>query len=202
MSFIQGFLLGLTTVIFFGPVFFTILNGTLQYGTRAGIIVSVGIVISDLVCVLLCSLAAPIVTSPQANFWLALIGGLVLLGMGIKYLIKPIKYSGDQLNLNSKQSLQFFIKGFIVNFSSPFTFAYWLGAVAYSNNNYTSITDVVLFVTSALLGIFFIDVLKVILAKYLKKIVQPKTLKVISILCGIVLIGFAVRMGWYIYNQS
>lgn len=200
MSFIEGFLLGLGTVIFFGPVFFTIVNGTLQYGIRAGLVVTIGIVTSDLICVLLCSLAAPFVTSKSATFWLALVGGLVLLGMGIKYLIKPIKYYDKELVMNSKHYVQFFIKGFVVNFSSPFTFAYWLGAVAFSNTNYSTTTGVVLFVVAALAGIFLIDILKVILAKYLKKLVTPKTLRVISLICGIVLIGFAGRMGWYIYS--
>jgi threonine/homoserine/homoserine lactone efflux protein len=200
MSFVEGFLLGLTTVIFFGPVFFTIVNGTLQYGSKAGIIVTIGIVISDLVCVLLCSLATPFVSGDSAKFWLALVGGMVLFGMGIKYLIKPIKYSDKELNMDPKHYIQFFIKGFIVNFSSPFTFAYWLGAVAFSNSSYSSTIDVILFVTATLLGIFLIDILKVILAKYLKKLVQPKTLRIISIVCGIVLIGFAGRMGLYIYT--
>jgi threonine/homoserine/homoserine lactone efflux protein len=59
-----------------------------------------------------------------------------------------------------------------------------------------------LFITAILAGIFTIDVLKVLLAKYLQKIIQPKTLKIISIACGIVLIGFAIRMAWYLYAKG
>lgn len=200
MSFIEGFLIGLATVIFFGPVFFTILNGTLQFGTKAGMMVTIGIIVSDLACVLICSLATPFVTSKESQFWLTVVGGVILLVMGIKYLIKPIQYSAKELKLNSKHYAGFFTKGFLVNFTSPFTFAYWLGAIAYGNGAYSSTVSILIFVFAILLGIFTIDVLKVILAKYLKKLVQPKALKIISIACGIVLIGFAIRMGWYIYS--
>ncbi len=200
MSFIEGFLIGLATVIFFGPVFFTILNGTLQFGSKAGMMATIGIITSDLVCVLICSLATPWVTSKESQFWLTVVGGIILLVMGIKYLIKPIQYSAKELKLNSKHYAGFFTKGFLVNFTSPFTFAYWLGAVAYGNGAYKSTASILIFVFAILLGIFTIDVLKVILAKYLKNLVQPKALKIISIACGIVLIGFAIRMGFYIYT--
>jgi threonine/homoserine/homoserine lactone efflux protein len=202
MSFIEGFLVGLATVIFFGPVFFTILNGTLQYGTKAGMMVTVGIITSDLACVLICSLAAPWVTSSVVQLSLTIVGTIILLAMGIKYLVKPIRYSAQTLQLQPNQYLGFFTKGFLVNFTSPFTFAYWLGAVAYGNGNYTSLLSILLFVFAILLGIFTIDVLKVLLAKYLKNIVQPKVLKIISIACGIILIGFAIRMAWYLYTKA
>ncbi len=122
--------------------------------------------------------------------------------MGIKYLVKPIKYSAQELQLNTKHYAGFFTKGFLVNFTSPFTFAYWLGSIAYGNARYTSILSIIIFVAAILLGIFTIDILKVILAKYLKKLVQPKALKIISIACGIILIGFAIRMAWYLYTIS
>src|SRR5688572_6913955 len=100
MSFIEGFLFGLGTVIFFGPVFFTLLNATLQYGHRGGLTATAGIVTSDLICALVCTLATPFVNHPTTQFWLAVSGTLVLTGMGIKYLIKPIQYQSMQLDLN------------------------------------------------------------------------------------------------------
>ncbi len=202
MSFIEGYLIGLATVIFFGPVFFTILNGTLQFGTKAGLIVTFGIIVSDLACVLLCSLASPFVTSPTSQFWLSVVGCFILLGMGVKYFIKPIRYSEELLKLNRKHYAGFFTKGFVVNFTSPFTFAYWLGAVAYGNANYLDTSSLIIFAGSILLGILTIDVLKVILAKQLKKFVQPKVLKLISLACGIILIGFGIRLIWYIYTKQ
>lgn len=199
MSFIEGFLLGLATVIFWGPVFFTILNGTLQYGQRAGFMITFGIIISDLACALLCLLAAPFVTHATSQFWITLIGSIILVGMGIKYLLIPIKYNTSEIKLNSKHYLGFFSKGFIINFSSPFTFGYWLGAASYGEGRYQESTHLVIFISSILLGILSIDIIKVILAKKLKRLIQQKALKIISIACGIILIGFAIRLISYLF---
>lgn len=200
MFFIEGFIWGLGTIIFFGPVFFTILNGTLQYGQKAGLIVSVGIIISDLVCALLCSLATPLVTHPTTTFWLTIAGALVLLGMGLKYIISPIQYKEMELQMNSNQYLGFFTKGFIVNISSPFTFVYWLGAEANGANTYHETWKVILYIAGILAGIFLIDVLKVILSKQIRKLLQPKTLKIISACTGIILIGFGISLVVYLFR--
>ncbi len=201
MFFIEGFIIGLGTVIFFGPVFFTILNATLQYGQKGGLVVSVGIVISDLICALLCSLATPWVTHPTTIFWLTIIGTLVLLGMGLKYIIKPIKYQEMNLQLDGNKYLGFFTKGLIVNISSPFTFVYWLGAEANGANTYHETWKVVLYIAGILAGIFLIDILKVVLSKQIRRLLQPKTLKIFSICTGIILIGFGISLIVYQYKS-
>lgn len=200
MLFIEGFIVGLATIIFWGPVFFTLLNGTLQFGARAGLIVTFGIIISDLICVLICSLATPLVANKTSQFWLTIAGCLILLGMGIKYIIKPIQNSQEHIKLNHKKQAGFFSKGFIVNFTSPFTFVYWLGVVAYGNANNLKTEYLIIFIGAVLLGILTIDILKVILSKHIKKLVQLKTLKIISIACGIILIIFGIRLIWYLYT--
>jgi threonine/homoserine/homoserine lactone efflux protein len=51
MALLHGYIYGLTFLIILGPVFFTLLNSTLQYGFRSGFSVALGIFSSDLVCV-------------------------------------------------------------------------------------------------------------------------------------------------------
>lgn len=197
MSFIDGFLLGLGTVIFFGPVFFTILNATLQYGYRGGMIATLGIVTSDIIVALVCTLATPFVNHPTTQFWLAISGCLVLAAMGIKYLIKPIKYQKIEMDINPKQFFGFFSKGFIVNITSPFTCIYWLGVESYGIKTYPETGEFIFFVSSVILAIFLIDVLKVFLSKQLHRLLQPKALRIISTATGIVLLGFTVNLVIY-----
>ncbi len=201
MSFIEGYLIGLATVIFFGPVFFTILNGTLQFGSRAGLIVTAGIITSDIACVSICSLASPFVASNTSQLWITIVGCGVLIGMGIKYLIKPIKYTEKPIKLHPKQYAGFFSKGFIVNFTSPFTFAFWLFNATEGVTHYLQTLSFVSFLGAIVLGILTIDILKVYLAGYLKKLLQPKMLRLISTGCGVVLIGFGLYLVWYIYAK-
>jgi threonine/homoserine/homoserine lactone efflux protein len=194
MSFIEGFLIGLGTVIFFGPVFFTILNATLQYGQRGGLMATFGIVTSDLVWALVCSLATPFVNHPNTQFWLTIIGCLVLFGMGLKYLFIPIKFQETALKLDPKHYFGFFSKGFIVNISSPITCAYWLAVELRGAQEYPGIVSEIIFVGSVLLGIFLIDVLKVFLSRQFRRLLQSKTLKIISAVTGVILIGFGIRL--------
>lgn len=198
MAIWEGFLIGLATVIFWGPVFFTLLNATLQYGFKAGVIASVGIVFSDLIAVLLCYLASPLVLHGVSQFWLTLVGAVILLVMGIKYIVKPIQIKHAPLHLPKRNVSSIFFKGFIINFSSPFTFAYWIGTVAYGKLNYSEEWEMVVFITAILAGIFFIDLLKVFLSGQIKRLLKAAYLKKISIVCGIVLIGFSVRFFWYL----
>lgn len=201
MALIDGFLIGLATVIFWGPVFFTLLNGTLQYGMKAGVIASVGIVSSDLVAVILCYFASPLVLHSVSQFWLTLAGTFILLGMGIKYIIKPIQIVHSNIELKGNYYTSLFIKGFIINFTSPFTFAYWMATVSYGRLTYIGDVTLLFYITAVLSGIFLIDILKVFLSGQIKRLLKPVYLKRISLICGIVLIGFSIRFGWHMVTM-
>ena len=54
MSILEGYVIGLGMVIFIGPVFFLLLNSSLQSGVKAGVAVALGIIVSDIICVALC----------------------------------------------------------------------------------------------------------------------------------------------------
>lgn len=197
MAFREGFLIGLATIVFFGSVFFTLLNATLQFGFKSGISVTFGVFISDILALTLCFFGAgPILSGPVANFWLALIGGIAIVFMGVKYLIKPIKILNDNIEFKSTHYLNLFIKGFLVNVLNPFTFIYWIGVVGYSEANYIRDIDVYIFMSACILGIFAIDIFKVLMAKQIKKLLKASFLAIISKICGIILILLGARLLW------
>lgn len=202
MHFFHGYLIGLSTIIFFGAVFFTILNATLSYGQKAGWLVILGIIISDAIAVGLCSFLAPFILNQNTQYWMAIAGSVILVLLGLVYILKPAKPKNEMIPLGIKEHSVFFMKGFVVNFFSPFTFAYWLGTVTYANSTYESLGVQILFYTTILLGIFTIDVLKIYLAQFLKKALTTATLKIISRISGVVLLFFAFRMIWYILENS
>jgi len=57
MIFLEGLIIGIGMILFVGPVFFTMLQVTLMRGFWAGFFVALGIIISDIACLLLCFLA-------------------------------------------------------------------------------------------------------------------------------------------------
>lgn len=185
-------------IVFVGPVFFSLLKSTLESGTIAGLLVAFGIFISDVVCVALCSLGAiPFFKNSDNQFWIAALGAIILLGMGIKYVIKPSLNTANKISLNTASYLSFFTQGFLVNFVNPFVFLVWIGVIGYGENEYGFSIDLAIFLSAALLGILTTDVSKVFLAQHLKKFIQPKTLKILYRSIGVILIAFGIRMVWY-----
>ncbi len=193
MDFVEGYLLGLGMIVFIGPVFFLLLSSTLKCGFVPGFMVALGIVISDIVCVLVCNYGlAPYFSYPDSNFWIALSGGILLIGIGTKYMITDKVDSEEKIVLPKQYYAAFFIKGFLVNFVNPFVFMVWLGLIKYAEQKIE--INTALFFIGIFLGIFTTDFLKVVLAKRIKKLIQPLSLQWIYRVFGLILIVFGLRM--------
>lgn len=183
-------------VVFLGPVFFTLLESTLQSGFRSGFAVAVGIFISDLVAVLLLGFgAAGFFENPQNQFALALAGAAILIGLGIRYIVKPaVGASSFRFQVRGTNYFTFFLKGFLVNFINPFVFLIWLGIIGFASAEYGTGSSLAVFLGSALLGILTTDTLKAALAQYIKTLLQPKFMTFAYRIIGVILLGFGVRM--------
>ncbi|MCF8277544.1 MAG: LysE family transporter [Flavobacteriales bacterium] len=198
MAFVEGFLLGLGMIIFIGPVFFTLLKSALNYGFWAGMMVALGIFISDVVCVILCSFGAiPFFQNPENQFWLALGGSLILFMLGLKYILKPNINADADLKLKAGHYTAYFAKGFLVNFVNPFVFLVWIGVIGLAQGKYGAGQELWLFLGAALLGILLTDSGKVIFAHRIKKFVQPNFLVRAYQVIGVVMLGFGFRFLWF-----
>lgn len=198
MALLEGYGIGLAMVIFIGPVFFLLLNSTLQHGSSAGLAVAFGIIFSDIVCVWLCYFGlSKFITATTNQFWIGVLGGLILLGLGIAYSIKKVRSLEETLGdttLNSKKTSSFFIKGFSVNFFNPFVFVVWIGVFRYGSASYTNSISLLTFLIAVLLGILTTDVLKVLVAKRIRSHISAKKLGYSYKITGIILILFSVRL--------
>ena len=185
-------------VVFIGPVFFTLLKSTLKYGMAGGMTVAAGIFASDVLCVVLCSFGAiPFFKNPENQFWLAIGGSAILLGLGLKYLLKPVVNIESSDIPKAAHYTAFFAKGFVVNFVNPFVFLVWIGVIGFGRMEYGFTIDLILFLAAALLAILLTDMLKALFAHRLKAFISPEYLKNIYRVIGIALIGFGLRMIWY-----
>lgn len=196
---IEGLLIGLGMIVFIGPVFFTLLQSSLQHGFKAGFSVALGILISDVVCVVLCYWGALAFFKDETNqFWLAIVGAVLLFVMGGKYILFPNLKTEYKFDFSNKYYLSFFTKGFAVNFINPFVFIVWVGIITYANETFDAVNHVYAYLAAALLGIFITDTLKAILADKLKRVIQPKFLLKAYKIMGVLLIGFAIRMIFFV----
>ncbi len=199
MSFIEGFAIGLGMVIFVGPVFFLLLNSSFQSGTRAGIAVALGIIVSDMVCLALCYYGLSSIFNAEENkLWIGVIGAMIVLALGINYLLKRAKITSE-ISTASMGFQAFFLKGFSVNFFNPFVFAVWIGVFNYGQQKFPETQSLIIFLISVLLGIFTTDLLKVFLSKKVKKFLSIERLTIFFRITGVVLILFAIRLVYAVW---
>ena len=85
MPILTGILLGLTTLLFIGPVFFYLLKSSIESGFKVGLAVATGIIIGDIFCVLLAVYGfGSYFESTETQKWFAGLGGLILFIFGSK----------------------------------------------------------------------------------------------------------------------
>jgi threonine/homoserine/homoserine lactone efflux protein len=199
MYLLEGFLVGLGMIVFIGPVFFLLLSSTLKCGQLPGFWVAMGIIVSDILCVLICYYGlAKFITHPDSEFWISIAGGILLTGIGTKYIGTSKVYTEENSILNKYTYLTFFTKGFLVNFVNPFVFMVWIGVIKYTEQTIDRNANATVFLVGTLLGILTTDLLKVVLAKHIKKFIKPHTLQWIYRTFGIILIAFGLRLFYHI----
>lgn len=196
MIFLHGYLLGLGTIIFIGPVVFTLLQATLEKGVKAGISTALGIIISDIAAVSICAIGAIRFLEDVENmFWIAIIGAVLLCALGLKYIIAPdVKSSLSSSSIKGSDYSKYFAKGFLINFLNPSVFIYWIGFITYAKIEYQSSFDMWVFIGAMLLGIFSIDTAKTLLAGKIKPYIGSSSLRRVYQGIGIVLVIFAIIM--------
>ena len=198
MALIHGFLLGLGFVVFLGPVFFYLLKSTLDGGFLSGLSVALGIIFGDFLCIVICSLGAIAFFEDDKNqFWIGIVGGIILLFLGLKFIFKPQintknTESNSKVKLSKANYAATFTQGFLINFVNPFVFVVWIGVIGVAKAEYGSSTNFFMFLGAALLAIFSTDILKVLLAHRIKKFLSPSYLISIYRVFGIVLIIFGI----------
>ena len=196
MEILTGILLGLSTLLFIGPVFFYLLEVTVSKGILAGITVAIAIILGDVLYVYFCLNGVhKYLNKPDHISVVAFTGGLLLFLLGLEHILKKPKNCRSERLLSKKSLLLIFFTGFFLNFVNPFVFAVWVGFLTYSEINF-SIEAAPLILGFTLITIFITDVLKVFLAKKLSHFFNPKNLILLRKTIGILLLLFAFRLFW------
>lgn len=193
MPLLQGFVIGLGLAFLIGPVFFTLLKASLQQGVWSGLAVAFGIFLSDILCVVLCVLGtAKYLNNEENQAYLAMGGGIILLGLGVNYVVRPKVSTGDDVKVKTLDYIGYAVKGFLVNFLNPFVFFIWISIIAASG--YTLQDNLTTYLIGVLAGIFLTDSLKAILATKIRHFIKPHILVKLFRVIGVCLIVFAIRL--------
>ena len=204
---ISGFVLGLTLAVVLGPAFFTLLQTSILRGFRIGMYLALGIMLSDFTLISLSFLGvSQLISSDKYSVLFSIIGGLILLGYGAFVFRKKTGNSETKINKLEKKSNSIFgdqpskpyvyiIKGYFLNLLNPILLISWMGIMGYVAAEFNSnIEKLAVFFGTALGTVFATDLLKCFVANKLKKLLNPKVLKIINHVLGILLSIFGLYM--------
>ena len=192
---IEGILIGLTLSVLLGPIFIVLIQASIEKGTKAGILAAAGIWISDIIFVVLAvtfiNRISSFINTESFSFWLGLIGGAVLIGIGIATVMRKANIEFEKSKMGRSGWFSYLIKGFMVNTVNPFTFFFWLGTIpTLAVNRELNLTEAWLLAGGVLGTIIVTDSLKIFLAKVIREKINERTLTLLNKIAGSALIIF------------
>jgi threonine/homoserine/homoserine lactone efflux protein len=206
----NGFIMGLGLSFSFGPVFFMLIQTSIDKGWKESLIFDAGILLSDFIIIasamlIIFTLGIDIdFNSPSFKFWSALIGAIILIVFGLILLFNPRKKNNSSEIQDIKEVVKLnhsglFFKGLGINFLNPSVFLIWFGAVPAVAGSFGGNMRLILtFFSSTMISYFIIDLGKIYTAKKLKRFLTPKAITNFHRISGALFIAIAV---WLLYRH-
>lgn len=192
----DAFLIGVFMAFMIGPVFFMLIKTSILKGARAAIAFDLGVILGDVSFILIAyygsrSLLEKIKDDPR----LFLVGGLILVVYGlITYLDKNNKKEIDETEVEVPKAnnyFRLFINGFFLNFINIGVLAGWLGIMVVVGPTLNMDSNAIFwYFVTVIVGYLTTDLLKIMLAKQLKKKMTPLVIYRIKRAMGVLLIVF------------
>jgi threonine/homoserine/homoserine lactone efflux protein len=206
----NGFIMGLGLSFSFGPVFFMLIQTSIDKGWKESLIFDAGILLSDFIIIasamlIIFTLGIDIdFNSPSFKFWSALIGAIILIAFGLVLLFNPRKKnSSNELNdIKEVAKLNLsglFFKGLGINFLNPSVFLIWFGAVPAVAGSFGGNMRLILtFFSSTMISYFIIDLGKIYTARKLKRFLTPTAITNFHRISGVLFIIIAI---WLLFRH-
>jgi threonine/homoserine/homoserine lactone efflux protein len=195
----NGIVSGIVLAFLIGPVFFTLLQTSIEHGFKSGSFVAIGISLSDALYISVSYLGVYQIFD-RGNFreYLAYFGGGVLLMFGIYYLLVKSRRLAtyDPEKMQTRRPLRLIAKGFIINGLSPMVLIFWLGTVGVATTKfgYSTPGKAIPYFAAIVGTVFTTDLIKAKLADKLRAVMTPRFIRTLNIVLGIVMVIFGGRL--------
>ena len=190
---VKGMGVGLILSLLTGPVFFALIQTSIEKGFKAGASLASGVFLSDLFYILIIYYGAKnVVIEEKYSIILGWVGGGFLIGIGIYYLLK--KAIEPKLEIEKIRHSGYLLKGFLMNTLNPFVILYWIGIISYLSISDKETNSQFGFFAATLLTILSSDVLKSYIASKLRHVISSRVIKWLNRIAGVALIIFGLRM--------
>jgi len=190
----NGLLLGLFLSVFIGATFFVLIETSINRGFRSALSMNLGVFISDILLILLIYFStSEFLDTLISNSYFKFAGGFAFFGFGLFYILK--RYHRKIAMHDNISYTKLFLNGMVINAFNPSVIAFWLGSVVLvvtykSFNNYQTI----MFYTGCLSVIILADLIKIYFASRLKKYIDKRFLKIISVVTGLLFVLLSLKI--------
>lgn len=203
--FVEGSIMGLLLSAMIGPVFFTLIQSSIENGFRYAAIVAFGVFTSDLVYVAITYFGVSLfVQNPMFEIVLGYSGSVILIGFGVVTFFKkaPLRPNSGGIPIGKSQKKMGFLKGFGINGVNPFVMLFWISIAGIVNfkSDFGKV-DVFVYFAGLLLTVFSIDLLKAYIAKQLRPLITPKVMKNLNRIIAVVLVVFGAQLFKYALDK-
>lgn len=171
----KGIQAGLVLALLLGPIFFALIQTGVERGMRAGLILGLGVWVSDFMYIASVYAGLNYITqwtqSESFMLYLGIAGGIILISIGIGTLLSKPPDWGQKMIVSTQASyLSLWVKGFLVNTINPFTVFFWVSMMgATVGDKEYSRQEALFFFGAILFTIIVTDFAKVALAKYIRR---------------------------------
>ncbi|WP_102348492.1 LysE family transporter [Bacillus sp. Marseille-P3661] len=192
-------LLGFTLAAPIGPVNSARLDKGIKNGFWHAWIVGAGSMIADGIFMLMVYLGmVHFLEVPMIQIFLWLFGGFILIYSGVESILGvnsiSLSYSREKDSL-----FKCFLTGFIMSITSPLSILFWLGiygSVLAKTAQVNGTGSLLIYSSMIFLGLTLWDILVAALTTGLRRFLTIASLRLISIISGISLIGFGLYFGY------
>ena len=202
---IKGFAISLLLIFSVGPVVFTIIKQSINNGRAGGFSFVGGVWLSDVFWVILSNAFSEIVLDMlKFEKQIGFTGSVFLIGLGIFYLFfKKIHLKEDEnkIVITARTHAKLVLSGFLINSLNPAVMFFWLTTATAIAASHTIKQRIIIFTTCIVINTVF-DVLKVLLAGKIRKLINEKSINLINKISGLILLGFGIALLVGIYYAT
>lgn len=198
MIVIKGIQFGIVLAFLAGPVFFTIVQTSAERGFARGVLVALGVSLSDAFYVVVCYLGLiSLIESPTFRDQMAFVGGAILILFALYHLfVKTRKKEETGEVATETRSWRYVLKGFFINAFSPMVPILWIGYISIASIDLGLVEDseFVIFFVSMLATVLLTDIAKAYLAGRLSTLITPERMFWMNVIVGVALFVYGVRL--------
>lgn len=198
MIILKGIQFGVILTFLVGPVFFTIVQTSAERGFMKGVLVALGVSISDFFYVIVCYLGLiSLIESPAFRDQMAFVGGGILVVFGLYHLVvKTRKSFVPRKAADEEKSFRYVLKGFFINAFSPMVPILWIGYISVASIDLKLVKDseFAVFFAAMLITVLLTDIAKAYLAGRLSTLVTPQRMMWLNVVVGVALVVYGVRL--------